>query len=191
VTCIDLNRSRLKFFEPLDTDGSYFATWSEIMGGSAIDYFNSFRANAISLRPTISIGYDKYGLIVGGLRASYAITPSFTVRLMTHARWTAQDVDSASTVASGTGITPGCPAAAVDLGRCVDTGDSNYLGSELVAGFTWRFTSNVALDFAAAYFFAGPALSAHQITNLATGITQNGRNPQDIQTISTRVRYTW
>jgi long-subunit fatty acid transport protein len=161
------------------------------MGGSAVDYFNSFRANATSLRPTISIGYDKYGLIVGGLRASYAVTPTFSVRVGGHARWTAEDVDTAGTVANGTGITPGCPAAAVDNGTCVDEGDASYLGSEVVAGFTWRFAPNVTLDFAAAYFIVGPALSAHQITNFQTGVVQNGRNPQDIQTVATRVRYVW
>jgi hypothetical protein len=188
---VDLNRSRLKFFEPIDTDGSYFATWSEIMGGSAIDYFNSFRANAISLRPTISIGYDKYGLIVGGLRASYAVTPNLIVRAGGHARWTAEEVDTASTVASATGLTPRCSGLAVDNGSCVDQGTASYLGSELVAGFTWRFAPNIALDFAAAYFFAGNALSAHLITNVNTGVVRDGRDPQDMQTVATRVRYTW
>jgi hypothetical protein len=188
---IDLNRSRLKYYEPLDTDGSYFATWSEMMGGGAVDYFNSFRANSASLRPTISIGYDKYGLIVGGLRASYAITPAFTVRAGTHARWTAEEVDTASTVANGTGLTPRCAAAAVDRGTCIDQGTASYLGSELVVGFQWRFAPNIALDFAAAYFFVGNALSSHLTTNIATGVIRDGRNPQDMQTIATRVRYTW
>jgi hypothetical protein len=188
---IDLNRSRLKYYEALDTDGSYFATWSEIMGGSAIDYFNAFRANAGSLRPTRSIGYDKYGLIVGGLRASYALTPSFTVRTGGHARWTAEEVDTASTVAAGTFLTPRCPAAAVDRGTCVDEGTTRYLGSELVVGFQWRFAPNIALDFAAAYFFSGNALSSPAITNQATGVVRSGRDPQDMQTVATRVRYTW
>ena len=114
---IDLNRSRLKYYEPISTDGSFFATWSEMMGGGAVDYFNSFRANSASLRPTISIGFDKYGLIVGGLRASYAVTPVFTVRAGAHARWTAEEVDTASTVANATGLTPRCGAAALDCGH--------------------------------------------------------------------------
>ena len=188
---VDLNRSRLKFYEPLDTDGSYFAGWSEMMGGGGIDYFNSFRANSASLRPTISIGFDKYGLIVGGLRASYALTPAFTVRAGGHARWTAEEVDTASTVANGTGLTPRCAALAVDNSTCVDRGTASYLGSELVVGFQWRFAPNLALDFAAAYFFAGNALASHTATNTATGVVNNGRNPQDMQTVSTRVRYTW
>ena len=188
---IDLNRSRMKYFEPIDTDGSYFATWSEIMGGSGIDYFNTFRANVQGLRPTVAIGYDKYGLIVGGLRASYAVTPTLTLRTGFHARWTAQDVDTASTLSGATGLTPRCSGVAVDNGTCVDRGTASYLGSELVAGLTWRFAPNIAIDFAAAYFFAGNALSSHLITNLATGANENGRNPQDMQTVATRVRYTW
>lgn len=188
---IDLNRSRLKYYEPLDTDGSYFATWSAMMGGGAVDYFNSFRATSASLRPTISIGYDKYGLIIGGARASYAVTPAFTVSLMAHARWTTEDVDTASTVANATGLTPRCAAAAVDNGTCVDQGTTRYLGSELVAGFQWRFAPSVALDFAAGYFFSGNALSSHLTTNTATGVVTDGRNPQDMQTVSTRVRFTF
>jgi hypothetical protein len=188
---IDLNRSELKYFEPISTDGSFFATWSEMMGGGAVDYFNSFRANSASLRPTISMGFDKYGLIIAGLRASYALTPAFTVRAGTHARWTAEEVDTASTVANAGGLTPRCAAAALDRGTCVDQGVASYLGTEIVAGFQWRFAPNVTLDFAAAYFFAGEALSSHLVTNISTGVVQNGRDPQDMQTVATRVRYSW
>ena len=188
---VDLNRSRLKFYEALDTDGSYFATWSEIMGGNAIDYFNAFRANSQSNRPTVAIGYDKYGLIVGGLRASYAVTPTFTVRAGGHARWTAEEVDTASSLSNAAGLTPRCAAAAVDRGTCTDQGTSRYLGSEVVLGFQWRFAPNIAFDFAAAYFFSGPALASHLITNINTGTVSNGRDPQDMQTVAARVRYTW
>jgi hypothetical protein len=34
-------------------------------------------------------------------------------------------------------------------------------------------------------------LSSPAITNTATGVVRNGRDPQDMQTIATRVRYTW
>jgi hypothetical protein len=188
---IDLNGSRLKFYEPLDTDGSYFSGWAEIMGNATTDYFNAFRAPSASLRPTINVGYDKYGLILAGARASYALTPSFTLRTMASARWTAQSVDTASTVANATGLTPRCSALTVDNGSCVDRGTARYLGTELDIGFQWRFAPNVALDFAAAYVFMGPGYSSPGITNITTGNVTNGRNPQDVQTIATRVRYTF
>ena len=188
---IDLNRSRLKFYEPLDTDGSYFSGWGEIMANATTDYFNAFRAPSASLRPTIQVGYDKYGLIIAGTRASYALTPSFTLRAMASARWTAQSVDTASAVANATGLTPRCSALTVDNGSCVDRGTASYLGTELDVGFQWRFAPNVALDFAAAYVFMGNAYSSPAITNITTGVVTNGRNPQDVQTVSTRVRYTF
>ncbi len=40
------------------------------------------------------------------------------------------------------------------------------------------------------YFFAGPALAAHTITSIQ-GVTANGRNPEDVQTVSARVRYSF
>ena len=190
---IDLNRSRLKFYEPLDTDGGYLAGWGEVMGANAIDYFNTFRANSAGahLRPNVAMGYDKYGLIVGGVRVSYNLTPAFTLRALAAPRWTAEKVDTASPVDNASGLVPRCAGAAVDAGTCVDQGVSRYLGTEVVVGFQWRFAPNVALDIAGAYIFVGPALSSPAITNVATGVVQSGRDPQDIQVVSARVRYTW
>ena len=188
---IDLNRSRLKFFEPISTDNGSTTNFTEMQGGGQVDYNTRIRANAGSLNPGVAVGYDKYGMIVGGLRASYALTPSFTLRTLAAARWTAEDVDTASAVAAGTGLTPRCAAAALDAGTCVDKGTSRYYGTELALGFQWRFAPNVAFDLVGAYFFAGPALSSPAITNTATGVVTNGRDPQDVQVVSTRVRFTF
>jgi hypothetical protein len=186
---IDLNRSELKYFEPIHTDNTFFATWSE-MQSSGVDYHNRIRAGAGNLNPGVSIGYDKYGLILVGTRASYALTPAFTLRAMASARWTAEEVDTASTVSAATGLTPRCAAAAVDAGTCVDQGTSRFYGTELNLGFQWRFAPNVAFDMVGSYFFAGNALSSPAITS-ATGVTVNGRDPQDAQAISARVRYSF
>ena len=187
---IDLNRSRLKFYQPLDTDGTYFSGWGEIFA-NGID-FNAFRSNAGSLRFTRQIGYDKYGLMRLALRASYDLTPAFTLRTSVAASWSAEQVDTASTVASATNLTPRClVAATVDNGTCVDRGTARYLGTELNLGFQWRFAPNVTFDLIGAYAFAGPALSSPAITNVTTGIATNGRNPQDMQTVTARVRYSF
>ncbi|HEV8353288.1 MAG TPA: hypothetical protein VGR24_03710, partial [bacterium] len=66
---IDLNRSRLKYFEPISLDNGSVSGFTEMQGGGQIDYNTRIRANAGSLNPGVAIGYDKYGLIVGGLRA--------------------------------------------------------------------------------------------------------------------------
>jgi hypothetical protein len=43
--------------------------------------------------------------------------------------------------------------------------------------------------------FAGPALATHLTTSscvvASCAVAQNGRNPQDVQAITARVRYTW
>jgi hypothetical protein len=187
---IDLNRSRLKYFEPISTDNTFYAGWTE-MQSSGIDYSNRIRANAGSLNPGVAVGYDKYGLIIAGVRASYAVTPAFTLRTMANARWTAEEVDTASTVAAGTGLTPRCAAAALDAGVCTDRGTARYYGTELNLGFQWRFAPNVALDVVGSYFFAGSVLSSPAITNTATGVVQNGRGPEDAQVVTARVRYSF
>jgi hypothetical protein len=191
---IDLNRSKLKYYEPISNDNGFFGAWSEIQA-SSIDYFQRIRANAGSLNPGVAIGYDKYGLIIAGTRATYAITPAFSLRAMAHARWTAEEVDTASTVAAGTGLTPRCGgaagAAALDAGTCVDQGSVRYYGTEANLGFQWRFTPNVAFDFVVSYFWAGNVLSSPAITHSVTGVVQSGRDPEDVQTAVARVRYSF
>ena len=74
---------------------------------------------------------------------------------------------------------------------CVDRGTSSYLGSEVNLGFQWRFVPNVALDVVGSYMWAGNALSAHAATNVTTGIASNARNPNDVQSVVARIRYSW
>ena len=186
----DLNRGDLNFFEPISTDNTFFATWSE-MQSSGVDYSNRIKANAGSLNPGVAIGYDKYGIIVVGARASYALTPAFTIRGGASARWTAEEVDTASTVAAGTGLTPRCAAAALANGTCADRGTSRFYGTEANIGFQWRFAPNVVFDMVGSYFWAGNALSSPAITNTATGLVTNGRNPGDAQAVSARVRFSY
>jgi hypothetical protein len=188
---IDLNRNRLKFFEPLSTDNGAVSGFTEMQGGGQVDYNIRIRAGAGSLNPGVAIGYDKYGLIVAGVRASYALTPNLTFRGLATARWTAEAVDTASAVAAGTGLTPRCAAAALDAGTCTDQGTSQFYGSEFALGLRWRFAPNVTFDMAGSYFVAGNALSSPAITNVSSGVVQDGRDPKDVQTVSMRVRYSF
>jgi len=203
---IDAGRSRLKFYEPISTDTSYFATWAEIWA-LGIDYFNIVHNTAAGLNPGVAIGYDKYGLMRFGVRASYALTPAFTLRSSFNMNWTAHDVDTASTITAGAGLTPRCAFPVVgqitgqggntvingpaSANSCVDRGTASYLGSELNLGFQWRFVPNVALDVVGSYMWAGPAMSAQAATNVTTGIAQSARNPQDVQSVVARIRYSW
>ena len=188
---IDLNRDKIRFYEPISTDNSSLNGWTELQGGGQVDYNTRLRANAGSLNPGVAIGYDKYGLIAGGLRASYALTPTFTVRTFAVGRWTAEEVDTASTVTAGAGLTPRCTAVALANGTCVDRGTTRYYGTELGLGFQWRLAPNVAFDMVGAYFFAGNALSSPAITNVSTGVTRSGLDPQDVQIVAGRVRFSF
>jgi len=189
---IDQNASRIKYYQPLSTDTSFYATWAEIWG-LGIDYFNIIRSGAPGLNPGVAIGYDKYGLIRGGFRGSYALTPAFTVRAAANASWTAQPVDPSSVLTAGAGLTPcfGNTTANAQAACSAQNGVSQYLGSEINLGFQWRFAPNVAFDMVGSYMFAGNALSTHTATNPNTGVVANGRNPQDITALTARVRYSW
>jgi hypothetical protein len=168
----------LDFYEPISTDSGFYGGWAEIWALN-IDYFNSLRPRVGGLNTITSIGYDKYGLIRAGLRASYALTPAFTLRTAVTANWTAEEVDTSSTLTNAAGLTPGDA-----------NGDARYLGTELDLGFQWRFAPNVALDVVGAYNFAGSALATH-LTTGNTGGARNGRNPQDTQSVIARIRYTF
>jgi len=80
---------------------------------------------------------------------------------------------------------------ALDTGTCADRGTSRYFGTELNLGFQWRFVTNVALDVVGTYFFAGSALSSPAVTNTATGVVQDSRNPKDAQALSARMRFSF
>lgn len=172
------HREDIHYFEPLNTDTSYYGGWAEIWA-LGIDYFNIMYARAAGLNPGVAIGYDKYGLLRLGFKPSYAVTPSFTVRGAVAANWTPHQVDSSSTLSNASGLTPGD-------GR----GDARYLGTEVDLGLQWRFAPNVAFDLVGAYMFSGNALSQTFATG-NTGTTSNARDPQDVQSVVARVRYSF
>jgi hypothetical protein len=169
----------VKFYQPISTDTSYYATWAEHMA-LGIDYFNIINNTAAGLNQGVAIGYDKYGIRRLGARASYNVTPAFTLRAATTFNWTDEKVDTSSTKVAATGLTPG------DF-----RGDSRYLGTEVDLGVQWRFAPGVAFDLVGAYTFTGEAMEAALSTNSNTGVATRDRDPKDIQTITARVRYSF
>lgn len=175
-------REDINFYEPISTDTNFYITWAEIFS-LGIDYFYILHARASGLNPGVAIGYDKYGLMRIGARASYALTPTFTIRGAVHASWTAEDVDTTSTFAPASGLTP-------RRGR----GDEDYLGTEIDLGLTWRFAPNVAFDLVGAYLFAGDALAYGRAGGgfAEIGTDAGGSpDPEDVKAVIMRVRYTW
>jgi hypothetical protein len=171
--------SKIKHFETISTDRGFFSGWCEITC-SNIDYSNRFRAQAANLDLGHSTGYDKYGLIRLGVRASYAVTPTFTVRGAANVAWTAEEVDTSSAVSSALGVAVGDA-----------NGDKRHYGTEASVGFQWRFAPNVALDGYFAYFWTGTALRAATIANIDGVVSPNASSPEDVQTLGARIRYSF
>ena len=161
------NLSRSKYyFEPIDLDTGYWNGWTGIWG-LGVDYFNG--GGGANLGMATNIGYDRYGRGQFALRGTYNITPAWSVYGVVTPAWTAEKVDTdtgcpALTVASSA---TGCTSRVAVNSNSFAKGDSNYLGTEINGGITWRFAPNTAFDLAAYYLFAG---SANDMTEQLNGV---------------------
>jgi hypothetical protein len=176
----NLSRS-IRYYQPLDADGSYLTGWANIFS-TGVDYFNGG-----FLPMTRWITYDRYGLATAAFRATYSITPALRVYGIVNPRWTPEkvDVDTGVTGASAT-----ANAGAGNVPRTIVSdksfveGDSNYLGTEVDLGFTWRFAPNTAFDLVGAYLFAGGALTTAEVLN---GVPTR-RSANDGYQVAARIR---
>jgi hypothetical protein len=172
----NLSRS-VRYFQPLATDAGYWAGWAEILA-NGIDYFNGQLATNMGRH----IGYDRYGRAGFGLRTTYSITPALSVYGMVNPTWTAEKVDT------DTNSLPGLAAGSVSRTTVDDQswvkGDSNYIGTEIDLGFTWRWAPNTAFDIAGSYLFTGGALATAEVVN---GL-HTRRDPHDAYQLAARVR---
>ena len=145
-------RKNVNYYQPLDTDASYLSGWSQFTVGG-IDYYQRL------ITPTDLgqfIGYDKYGRLEVAARATYALTPAFSIYAVGAQLWTDKSVDTDAVATSGAGYLP----SFVDrkTGRSArPEGDSRLLGTDLTAGLTWKMAPGLTLDVAAGYLFAGGA----------------------------------
>src|SRR5215467_8046344 len=62
----------IKFFQPLDTDTGYMADWGTQIISLGVDYYQTLYGGF----PAGGIGWDKYGRVTAGVKASYAWTPA-------------------------------------------------------------------------------------------------------------------
>lgn len=161
-------RDDVEYYQPISTDSGYYATWAQI-SALDIDYFNQLYYTAAGLSPGQTISYDKYGLLRVGARASYAITPAFSVRAGTTLNWTDKKVDTSSSLNAASGLTPGD-----------GNGDSRWLGWEIMGGLTWRLAPNLVFDLVGAHLFAGNALER-----------AGAPEEEDVSTVAARFRFTF
>jgi hypothetical protein len=135
--------------------------WGTQITSLGIDYFQSVNTGPRFIGN--AIGYDKYGRIMLGAKASYAVTPALTLAFNVAPNWTDKSVDTDSIQITGGGLQPSFTCRKTGL-SCRPEGDSRYLGTELDFLLTYRFAPGVTFDFAAGYLFAGNAF-AHRYSS--------------------------
>ncbi|MBI4607525.1 MAG: porin [Candidatus Rokubacteria bacterium] len=177
-------RSDINYYTPINTGFAYFTGWSELQT-SGTEYNNCFPCGAQPLALGRAVGYDKYGRIVLSARATYAVTPAFSLLGMVIPSWTAEEVDTNGALSTTTGITP-----ALKTGESRVNGDESYLGTEINVGFTWRFAPGLTFDWRYNHLFAGEAFDQCQVSG-GCASNRQVRGAKDIDSVIARVRYTF
>jgi hypothetical protein len=176
----------IRYFQPLTTDGIYYAGWAQMMA-LGVDYFNGVSMLGMGS----NIGYDRYGRAQLGFRATYTVAPPLSFYAIASPTWTAEKVDTDT----NSGLLPG--AVGLTVARTTVSqnswanGDSSYIGTEANLGMTWRFSPNAAFDLVGGYLFAGEALDTTECTNGAATCNANflrKKSAQDAYTLAARVR---
>jgi hypothetical protein len=140
---------RISYFEPIDTDTSYYAGWTSILG-LGVDYISGCSAGTLGM--CTNVGYDRYGRGEISGRATYSLTPNLSVWGVVNGVFTAEKVDT------DTGVTRAHITGNMQ-------GDERYIGTELGTGLTWKFAPNVAFDWSGSYLAAGRALDTTEVLN--------------------------
>jgi len=150
----------IHYYQPLDTDTSYMADWGTQIMSLGIDYYQIISPGVTS--PGTAIGWDKYGRIAAGAKASYAITPALTVGAGITPNWTWNKVDTDAFLVAGGGLQPSFVCRKTGI-SCRPQGESQYLGTEFNLALTYRFAPGLAFDWAFGYLATGNAMS-HRYT---------------------------
>jgi hypothetical protein len=168
----------IRYYQPLTTDTGYLADWGTSLTSLGVDYLNAYNeANGRVAYPGVSVGYDKYGRMQFGAKATYAITPALSVMAGANGIFTAEKVDRNSTSVVGAGLLPSFTGGPRDSSR--------YLGTELMALLSWQFAPGLTWANQFGYLFPGPALDAN--TDPALG----GRNVKAPFMLTSRIRFTF
>ena len=167
-------RDKVRFYQPLNTDTSYAADWGTQIYSLGIDYFNILQFGGTN--PGVSIGYDRYGRIQLGAKLAYAITPALTIGAAVTPNWTAEKVDTSSTLVNG--LTPGD-----------GSGDHRYLGTELNLSATYRFAPGVTFDLAGGYLIVGDAMKFASTRTAGTFLGTGTSDPDNVVIGTARVRF--
>src|SRR5262252_7727284 len=157
----------IKYFQPLDTDTSYMADWGTQIISLGVDYYQILYSS--NFNPGVAIGYDKYGRITSGLKASYAVTPALTVGVGVTPSWTWNKVDTDGFFSFGPfgGLQPNFVCRKTGQ-TCRPQGESNFLGTEWNVALTYSLAPGLVFDWAFGYLQADSAL-AHRAVQIQYG----------------------
>jgi hypothetical protein len=147
----------IKYFQPLDTDTGYMADWGTQIMSLGVDYYQIIGSQT-NTNPGVAIGWDKYGRVSTGIKASYAWTPSLTVGAGITPNWTWNKVDTDAFAVTGGGLQPSFVCRKTGQ-SCRPEGESNFLGTEFNLALTYRFAPGLVFDWAAGYLMADSAFS--------------------------------
>jgi hypothetical protein len=183
----------IKYFQPLDTDTSYLNGWGMNIMALGVDYYQIIGAQFGS-NPGTAIGWDKYGRVAASLKAEYAITPALTVQALVTPNWTFNKVDTDAFVVTGGGLQPSFVCRKTGQ-NCRPKGESNFLGTEIDLGLTYRFAPGLVFDWAFGYMFADSAMSHRYVSsdyNAGAGApVRKDIGVQDIAISTARVRFSF
>jgi hypothetical protein len=144
----------IKYFQPLDTDTSYMADWGTQIISLGVDYYQ-----IMILNPGAAIGFDKYGRVSSGIKASYAWTPALTIGVGVTPNWTWNKVDTDSVAISSTaGLQPNFVCRKTGQ-TCRPQGESNFIGTEWNVALTYSLAPGLVFDWAFGYLQADSALA--------------------------------
>src|SRR5215510_768177 len=150
----------IRYYQPLDTDTSYLADWGMQIMALGVDYYQIIGSPAAD--PGTGIGWDKYGRVSTGVKASYAWTPSLTVGVGVTPNWTWSKVDTDAYIVTGGGLQPSFVCRKTGQ-SCRPEGESNYLGTEVNLTATYRFAPGLTFDWGFGYMWTDSAF-AHRFT---------------------------
>jgi len=74
----DTTLGTVKYYQPLDTDTSYLADWGGQLTALGVDYLDAMLESTGGGFPGVTVGWDKYGRIQIGARATYAWSPALS-----------------------------------------------------------------------------------------------------------------
>jgi len=167
----------IRYYQPLTTDTGYLTDWGTNLTSLGVDYLNAWNEAGTRVPyPGVSIGYDKYGRMQFGFKATYAITPALSVSGLVDGVWTAEKVDRNSLPVAGAGIVPNFAGP---------QRESRYLGTELNALISWRFADGLSWDNQVGYLIPGKAL------DVQTDPLLGPRNTKDPYMLTSRVRFSF